>query len=105
MAVEIPGYDTTKVQPHVFRLVGSMFTSYLHGMLTPRILGAFVFARDNAGETINQGGFLSVQLGMTFGNNWRLNLALNEFFGPDGYDGIGLFRDRDEVNLSVRYQF
>jgi len=105
LMVEIPGYDTTVVQPHSFKLIATAFTSYLHGMLTPRIIGVYAFARDHSGETIGQGGLLSVQLGMAFGNNWRLNLALNEFFGPDGYDGLGLFRDRDEVNLSVRYQF
>jgi hypothetical protein len=105
LMVEIPGYDTTVVQPHSFKLIASVFTSYLHGMLTPRIVGVYAFARKDDGELLGQGGLLSVQLGMAFGNNWRLNLALNEFFGPDGYDGLGLFRDRDEVNLSVRYQF
>ena len=32
-------------------------------------------------------------------------LAVNQFFGDNPYKGIGLFRDRDEVNLQVRYQF
>lgn len=106
MAVEIPGYDTTVLQPHSFKLIGAIFTSYLHGMLSPKIVGVWAFARDPSGELVDQGGLLSASLGMAFGDHWRLNLALNEFFqGHSKYDGLGLFADRDEVNLSVRFQF
>jgi hypothetical protein len=106
MAVEVPGYDTTIVQPHSFKLIAALFTSYLHGMLTPRITGVWAFSADPNGELVDQGGLLSVGLGMAFGDHWRLNFALNEFFqGHSKYDGLGLFADRDEVNLSVKFQF
>ncbi len=94
--IDVPGYDTTTTNEHSFTLVGAVFTSYLHGRLTPRIVGAYL---------PNNGGFLSLQLGATLGNHWRMLLAVNQFFGGNPYRGIGLFRDRDEVNLQVRYQF
>jgi hypothetical protein len=116
-ALEIPGYDSTLAKEHSFRLIGALFTSYLHGMLTPRIVGAWIpTGTDDVAYTKSDGtagtrkkfgnsGFLSVQLDMAFGNHWRMLLAVNQFFGDDPYKGIGLFRDRDEVNLRVRYQF
>lgn len=94
--IDIPGYDTTTTNQHSFTLVGAVFTSYLHGRLTPRIVGAYL---------PNNGGFLSLQLGATLGNHWRMLLAVNQFFGDNPYKGVGMFRDRDEVNLQVRYQF
>lgn len=105
MIVEIPGYDTVKAHEHVFRFIGAVFTSYLHGKLNPKIVGAYIMAKDVGGDVIDQGGFVSAQLGFVFGNHFRATLAVNQFFGSDPYDGVGLFRDRDEVNLLVRYQF
>jgi hypothetical protein len=94
--LEIPGYDSTQAQEHSFRLVGALFTSYLHGMLTPRILGAWL---------PGNGGFMSLQLDVAIGNHWRILMAVNQFFGDNPYKGLGMFRDRDEVNVRVRYQF
>lgn len=94
--LEIPGYDSTLAEEHSFRLVGAVFTSYLNGMLTPRIIGAWL---------PKNGGFLSVQMDVALGNHWRILAAVNQFFGDNPYKGIGLFRDRDEVNVRVRYQF
>jgi len=94
--VEVPGYDGTLAKRHSFTLVGALFTNYLHGLLSPRIVGAYL---------PGNGGFLSAQLGVTLGDHWRFRLALNEFFGDNPYKGIGLFRDRDEVNITLKYQF
>ncbi len=104
--LEVPGYDSTLMRRHHFRLGGSLFTSYLNGMLTPRVSGAWVFAADGWRRNFKDGGgFLSVGVDLAFGRHWRLGVAVNQFFGDDPYYGMGLFRDRDEVNLKVRYQF
>ena len=105
MIVEIPGYDTTPAREDSFKLIGAVFTSYLHGVLTPKVLAVFALGKMPGRDDVYQGGFVSASLGLTLGNHWRAQVALNEFFGPDAYDGLGLFRDRDEVNLLVRYQF
>lgn len=94
--IEVPGYDATLSKEHSFTIIGAIFTNYLHGMLSPRIIGAWL---------VDNGGFLSTQLGLTLGDHWRFRLALNMFFGANPYKGIGLFRDRDEVNLTIKYQF
>ncbi|MBM4394832.1 MAG: hypothetical protein FJ087_03970 [Deltaproteobacteria bacterium] len=117
--LEVPGYDSTLLTKHQFRLGGSIFTSYLHGMITPRITGAWLFGYDGLRQGFdkdnlssfedvafrNAGGFLSVSCQFAFGDHWRMLLALNQFFGDDPYYGAGFYRDRDEVNLTVRYQF
>ncbi len=94
--VEVPGYDATLSKRHSFTVVGAIFTNYLHGLLSPRIVGAWL---------PDQGGFLSAQLGVTLGDHWRFRIAWNGFFGDNPYKGIGLFRDRDEVNVTLKYQF
>lgn len=104
--LEVPGYDSTLMRRHHFRLGGSLFTSYLNGTITPRVSGAWVFAADGWRKNFKDGGgFLSVGVDLAFGRHWRLGLAVNQFFGDDPYYGVGFFRDRDEVNLRVRYQF
>jgi len=94
--VEIPGYDSTLAKKHTFRVIGALMTSYLHGQLSPKVVGVYI---------PGQGGMVSAQLNSVLGNHWRLGLAVNQFFGGDPYNGMGLFRDRDEVNATVRYQF
>ncbi len=94
--VEVPGYDGTLSKRHSFTVVGAIFTNYLHGLLSPRIVGAWL--PDN-------GGFLSAQMGVTLGDHWRFRVAWNGFFGDNPYKGVGLFRDRDEVNVTLKYQF
>jgi hypothetical protein len=116
--LEIPGYDSTLMPMHRFQLGGALFTSYLHGTITPRISGAWIFGyrglrndtsdRSQTPEVdlVNGGGLLSASVAFALGTHWRVNVALNEFFaGPDAYYGVGLFGDRDEVNVTVRYQF
>jgi len=36
---------------------------------------------------------------------WRMNVTVTDFFGADPYANVGLFRDRDEINLSLTAQF
>ncbi len=94
--VEVPGYDGTLSSRHSFTVVGAIFTNYLHGLLSPRIVGAWL---------PGNGGFLSAQLGVTLGDHWRFRVAWDGFFGDNPYKGVGLFRDRDEVNVTLKYQF
>ena len=54
---------------------------------------------------VSNSGFVSLQLAISPSDNWRINLALTEFWGNKAYHGLGFFRDRDEINLRIRYQF
>ncbi len=103
--VDIPGYDSTAVQLWSNTLIVALFTSYLHGMLTPRIAAAVLFPQPWQLDDGAWSGFVTAQLGMTFGVHWRIATGINYFWGTDPYNGAGMFRDRDEVFLQVRYQF
>jgi len=105
MILDVPGYDTTSSKQHSFKLIGAVFTNYLHGLLSPRIVGAWLFSEDPEAGFGSGGGFVSAQVLFRFGNHWRVRLAVSGFFGNDPYSSVGLFRDRDEVNLAVKYQF
>ncbi|MBM4388251.1 MAG: hypothetical protein FJ088_10965, partial [Deltaproteobacteria bacterium] len=63
--LEIPGYDSTESTEHSFRLIGSVFTNYFHGLLTPRLVGIWI---PDGGGAIFSGA-----LGLTLGNHWRIN--------------------------------
>lgn len=103
--LDVPGYDTTFSKQHSFKLIGAIFTNYLHGLLSPRIVGAWLFSHSPEVGFGNSGGFVSAQVLFRFGSNWRMKLAVSGFFGSNPYSSLGLFRDRDEVNLSLKYQF
>jgi len=94
--INIPGYNDWKVARHTFTGVLVIGTNYLHGLLAPRVTAAYVHP---------ESGFISTSLDVRLGRNWRLRLQINDFFGADPYKGLGLFRDRDEINLLVRAQF
>jgi hypothetical protein len=94
--VEIPGFNEFLVKPHTMRIVGVIATNYFHGFLTPKIIGAYI---------LPDSGFITAQVGFRLGDSWRLNLAVTDFFGKDPYKGVGLLRDRDEINLSIMCQF
>ncbi len=94
--INVPGFDTSKLEQHSFTIVGLISTSYLNGRLNPTLVGVYLPPGD---------GFMSAQLGMTFGNHWRLRLAANMFWGAEPYNKVGFFRSRDEINLRVMYQF
>jgi len=97
--VSVPGFDSTKTRQHTFTVVGAITTSYLHGMLQPKIVGAYIPAPGA------HSGFLIAELGLLLGNSWRMQVGWINFFGQDPYQGVGLFRDRDEAYLRVLYQF
>lgn len=112
--LDIPGYDSTRTRKHKYRLSASIFTSYLHGLLTPRIVVTWLPSDDwewrnwrgnNTWLPVSNSGFVSLQLGIAPDDHWRINLALTEFWGNQPYHGLGFFRDRDEINLRIRYQF
>jgi len=94
--IDIPGYDSSKTREHDIKLITSMFTYYLNGMLIPRLTVIYALPQD---------AIISASLGVVLGNHWRMNLQGNMFIGENPYRGVGLFRDRDEVNLSILYQF
>jgi hypothetical protein len=94
--VEVPGFDDWKLQHHSMSLVAVINTQYLNGLLTPTIVGAWV---------VPDSGFISASLDLRLGVHWRARLAVTDFFGKDPYKGAGLFRDRDEINLTLLCQF
>ncbi|HOX46014.1 MAG TPA: hypothetical protein PK668_20595 [Myxococcota bacterium] len=107
--VEIPGFNDYLVTQHQLRVIFAAFTTYLHGMLMPKVVVAWIMpdlARVSGADVFNDSsGFVSASLAVRLGSYWRLNLALTDFFGNDAYSGVGLFRDRDEINLSILCQF
>ena len=96
--LDVPGYDTTLSKEHSMTIVGSFFTYYLNGLIMPRFVGVYI-----PGEF--QGGFIHGQLNFNVGTHWRITAGTAWFFGEHPYKHVGLFRDRDEVYLRVRYQF
>jgi hypothetical protein len=94
--IDVPGYDSTPTKEHDIKLVAVAMTNYLHGLLKPKIVAVYALPKD---------AIISASLGFVIGNHWRANLAANMFIAEDPYKGIGFFRDRDEINLSVMYQF
>lgn len=95
--LSIPGYDTTKVSTYSTTFVVALLTNYLHGMISPMVVSAY--------DMTYNSGFTKVEVKFTFGDHWRAAVALHEIYGADPYKGLGLFRDRDEVNLKIAYQF
>jgi hypothetical protein len=96
-AVAIPGYDTTKLAEISTTYALGIVTSYFQGLMSPTIVGVY--------DENNNAGLVSTALDFTIGNMWRIKLAYNFIEGEHPYQGLGLFRDRDEVNLRVRCQF
>jgi uncharacterized protein DUF1302 len=118
--VEVPGFNDFKVKMHSMKFVFAAFTNYLHGLLTPKIIIAWIPPdpdRVNRSETdpskmsssdffTKSSMFIAASLAIRLGDYWRLNLTVTDFFGFGGqYAGAGLFGDRDEINLSVLCQF
>lgn len=102
---DIPGYDSTAVKQHAFKVIFAMGTRYLKGMIAPRLVAAWLVNSGGKESLEASSGFISAQVGFIFGNHWRMKLAASFFMGGDPYKGAGMFRDRDEINLSIRYQF
>ncbi|GAB4289983.1 MAG: hypothetical protein Kow0090_02900 [Myxococcota bacterium] len=94
--IVIPGFNDIKVTTHAYRIIGAIATNYMHGFLAPKIIGAYIAP---------ESGFLTLSLGIRPDKNWRIALNVTDFYGSDPYNALGLFRDRDEVNLTVRVQF
>jgi hypothetical protein len=106
--VDIPAYDSTEVTRHAMKAILALRTNYMHGMLVPSFTGAYLFGGNSVSDAFKfetPSGFASVKCDIVIGNHWRVTPAANFFFGKDPYRGAGLFRDRDELNLMVKYQF
>lgn len=96
-ATSITGYDTTKIDEIQSMYTIGILTSYARGLVSPTIIGVY--------DENSNSGFVSTQLDFAFGDHWRIKAAYNFIEGEHPYEGLGLFRDRDEANLRVRYQF
>lgn len=103
--LSVPSYDSTLMTKHQYKFVAALFTTFMQGLLSPKIAGGWVSQEDDDGGVEQGGGFLTMSLNSRLGDNWNLGLAVNMFFAEDPYWGLGFYRDRDEVNLRVRYQF
>lgn len=97
LLVEVPGLNDYKTRKwDSMKFIFATFTQYLNGLLTPKLVVAYIYP-DSA--------FISAELAVRLGDHWRVRLQVNDFFGADPYKGVGLFRDRDEINLSILCQF
>jgi len=96
-ATAITGYDTTKLSEISTTYAGGLLSNYAHGLVSPYIVG--IYNEDSKSFIV------SSNFTFAFGDSWRVKLAYNAIEGEHPYKGLGLFRDRDEVNLRVRYQF
>lgn len=99
--ITIPSYMETFVQTHEMRLVGVISTNYMNGFITPTLVGVYTLPDTNG----DMDGYYNLSVSFRFGEYWRMKVALTDFFGSDPYKGIGMFRDRDEVNLSLTCLF
>ncbi len=96
LLTQIPAYNEYRVRQHQFTIVGAVATIYMKGFLVPKLMGAFV-APDS--------GFVSLDLGVNLSKQLGFHFTATDFFGVDPYERLGLFRDRDELNASVKFQF
>jgi len=105
--VDVPGYDSTESNQESLTLVFSAFTYYFHGLVMPRLVAAYIPAKDFELDPPNTygAGFVTGTLNFTLGTNWRAALGYTQFFGDNPYKSVGLFRDRDEAFARLRYQF
>ena len=94
--VDIPGFNKMYTKMHNYTIILAARTDYFHGMLRPSLVGAWL-PMDY--------GFYSINLAFRFGETWRVKLSATDFIGSDPYRSVGLFKDRDEVNLKVTCQF
>jgi len=99
--VNVFGYNDNTIETHDMRIVFVMFTSYMNGFIAPRLIAVYSLP-DSKGD---MGGLWTVDVAFRLGDYWRLKFDVTDFFGSDAYKGIGYFRDRDEVNASLTYQF
>jgi hypothetical protein len=96
LLVDVPGFNRMAVEPNSYTIVLVASTDYFHGLLKPSLVGAWL-PMDN--------GFYSINLAFRFGEAWRMVVSATDFIGKDPYKSIGLFKDRDEVNLRLQLLF
>ena len=94
--VEIPGFNNFRAKTNDMRIIGAVATTYFNGFFSPKVIGAFI---------VPDSAFISADFAFRFGDVWRMNVTVTDFFGADPYANVGLFRDRDEINLALTAQF
>jgi hypothetical protein len=93
---EIPGFNDYDVMQHQMKFALAIATIYMRGFLVPKVVGGFVYP---------DSGFYSLDLGVNLSPKFGMHLTATDFIGSDPYQRLGLFRDRDELNLSATVQF
>ena len=94
--VDVPGFNKMYTEDNSYTVVLALRTEYFHGLLRPALLGVWL-PLDN--------GFYSINLAFRFNETWNMALRITDFIGKNPYKSVGLFKDRDEVNLTVTCQF
>ncbi len=103
-----------------YRIVGALFSTWMRGHISGKIAVGYI-PREVRWKVERQGdietwslkkqsashgsGFMTLGMGFKVWAGLRLNVAYNHFFGDDPYADLGFYRDRDEVNFVVRYQY
>jgi len=96
--IDVPGYDTTEASVTSTKFIVAVLTSYFHGLLSPVFIGII-------DPTSPDTGAVRALTKITLGNHWRFETGVNIIWAPDPYQGLGLYRDRDEVYTKIQYQF
>lgn len=96
LLTEIPGYNDYEVREHQMTFAGAIATIYGRGFLVPKLLGGFVYP---------DSGFYSLDLGVNLSPQLGFHLTATDFFGKNPYERLGLFNDRDELNMSMLFKF
>jgi len=99
--LNIPAFNDNTLESHEMRAVIAITTNYMNGFIAPKLVGVYSLP-DSEGD---MGGLYTFDVTFRFGEYWRMKVAVTDFFGSDPYKGIGLFRDKDEVNLSLTCLF
>jgi hypothetical protein len=98
--VDVPGFNKMFSSEHSYTVVLALRTDYFHGLLRPSLLGAWL---PKEGDLSNF--FYTINLAFRFNETWNMALQITDFHGHDPYKSVGMFKDRDEVNLKVTCQF
>jgi hypothetical protein len=116
----VPGYDSTVLARNEYRIVGALFSTWLRGHISGKIAAGYI-PREVGWKVEKEGqvetwslrkrpsshgsGFMTLGMGFKVWAGLRVNVAYNHFFGDEAYSDLGFYRDRDEVNFVVRYQY
>jgi len=100
----IPNFNKYPPSVHSYTLAFVTNTTYMHGLLKPGLSLVWVIPEDFPDkDTFNF--FYTLTMDFRFNEVWSARLTWIDFFGDNPYKSVGLFRDRDEINLGITCQF